>query len=77
MAGPKKFCRDDRPSFYGYQPEDVIRVGGPQGKSIRGPKGEKGDKGDKGDPGIDGIDGEGDNLTFNTNLALLYQLTKL
>lgn len=35
-------------SFYGYNPDDVIRVGGPKGKpglSI------KGDKGDKGDPG--------------------------
>lgn len=51
---PKKPCRNE--SFYGYDPQDVIRVGGPDGK--RGPPGPKGDKGDKGDPGRDGTGGD-------------------
>lgn len=57
-SGPKKFCRDE-PTFYGYRPEDVIRVGGDkgrpgqQGKPGLTVKGDKGDKGDAGPPGSD------------------------
>jgi hypothetical protein len=47
---PKKPCHNE--SFYGYDPKDVIRVGGTDGK--RGPPGPPGPKGDKGEPGKNG-----------------------
>lgn len=42
--------------FYGYRPQDVIRIGEPgkQGKPGPSGKGVKGDKGDRGPPGSDG-----------------------
>ncbi|MEO5499011.1 MAG: hypothetical protein ABIR46_00760 [Candidatus Saccharimonadales bacterium] len=53
MSIPPKFNKGED-SFYGYNPDDVIRVGGPAGKSTPGTPGVKGDKGDQGLPGIDG-----------------------
>lgn len=92
---PKRFCPTE--SFYGYEPSDVIKVGGPTGK--RGLPGVVA----KGDIGLNGLSayqvavqagvfvgtelewleslksepGVGDNESFDINLALLYNISKI